>query len=331
MDKKNLQQLLQKAAAPSNLSQEEKEQLDQWYTSFDEDEKSLLVFRDTAHEELVQSRLLNRIQERLADEGNEQAIDNSPVIPLWKRFGFLYRSVAAVLLLVVLSASLLFYFNYTSLPVPVYTTASTPTGQVKLITLSDGSQVWLNGHSKLKYPKQFHGTTRELYLEGEAFFEVARDTTKPFMVHAGSLHTKVLGTAFNIRSYRNSSLARVSVARGKVAVSEGQQQVVLIADEEVSYHKQNKLMIKSEYDGKVLDWWQKGGSYQFREETLADVAIMLRSKFGKEITITNASLAAKKITASFDNTESLQDVTDALKFIVGLQVKHISTDKEEWY
>ncbi|MCC9138590.1 FecR family protein [Pontibacter silvestris] len=313
----------------NKLSPEEKGQLEQWYASFDEKEKDIIVFKNVAHEKLVQTRLLNRIRKQLPYKNDTLEANNTSVVPLWSRFSNRYLTVAAAFLLLMFSASLFFYLKSSSQP--EHTIVRTSVGEISRIALSDGSQVWLNANSELKYPEHFTSNTRELYLEGEAFFDVSRDTTKPFVVHAANLKTKVLGTAFNIRSHKNSSLMRVSVTRGKVAVSEGPQQVMLVASEEATYNKQTKSLIKSRFDAQMTDWWLEKGSYQFRDEALADVAIVLGNKFGKHITISNPALAAKRITASFKNSEPLQDVTETLKIIIGLQSKQVRAEELEWY
>ena len=92
-------------------------------------------------------------------------------------------------------------------------------GETGVVVLPDGSHVQLNAGSRLRYPEQFTDSTRQVYLEGEAFFEVAHDSAHPFIVHAGAIATRVLGTSFNIRSYADEADKIVSVKTGKVKVS----------------------------------------------------------------------------------------------------------------
>src|ERR1019366_6846207 len=87
------------------------------------------------------------------------------------------------------------------------------------IVLSDGSVVTLNSETTLRYPAEFNGQTREVYLDGEAFFDVAKDHKHPFIVHAGKMNVRVLGTAFNIKSYANDATSETTLIRGAIEVT----------------------------------------------------------------------------------------------------------------
>ena len=93
-------------------------------------------------------------------------------------------------------------------------------GEQRRLQLADGSVVWLNAGSRLRYPAAFARPQREVFLEGEAFFEVARDPKKPFLIHAGQSTTRVLGTSFSVRSYAREPAVVVVVVT--VAFSAGQ-------------------------------------------------------------------------------------------------------------
>ncbi|MDX5397043.1 MAG: FecR domain-containing protein, partial [Hymenobacteraceae bacterium] len=110
---------------------------------------------------------------------------------------------------------------------------STTSGQTKVL-LADGTQVWLNRNSKLRYPDTFEGNTREVYLEGEAFFDVQRNPEKPFLIHAQQSVTQVLGTSFNVEAYENQPEVKVTVVTGKVSLAEEgkQSEVVLTPGEQ---------------------------------------------------------------------------------------------------
>ncbi|MEK6552667.1 MAG: FecR domain-containing protein, partial [Bacteroidota bacterium] len=92
-------------------------------------------------------------------------------------------------------------------------------GEKYFATLSDGTIITLNADSKLKYPARFTNGTREIYLEGEAFFEVKQDTSRPFIVHSGNISTTVLGTKFNVSAFPNEKNIAVSLVEGSVKVS----------------------------------------------------------------------------------------------------------------
>ena len=93
-----------------------------------------------------------------------------------------------------------------------------PRGGEFQISLEDGTRVWLNSESTLKYPEVFTGTTREVFLEGEAYFEVARNTNCPFIVHTGIQNVRVLGTSFGITNYADDQNLTTTLVNGKVQV-----------------------------------------------------------------------------------------------------------------
>ena len=111
---------------------------------------------------------------------------------------------------------------------------STERAEYKYILLPDSTQVWLNAGSTLDYPEHFDETTREVTLTGEAYFDVKHAAEHPFIIHTGQIQTTVLGTAFNINAYTDRSNIQVSVSRGKVKVSRGDQLIAtLVKGQEV--------------------------------------------------------------------------------------------------
>jgi transmembrane sensor len=96
---------------------------------------------------------------------------------------------------------------------------STAKGAQSMILLPDGTRITLNADSRLDYPENFSGSTREVHLTGEAFFDVHKDALHPFIIHAGNMNIKVLGTAFNVKAYPNEKLMETTLIRGQIAVT----------------------------------------------------------------------------------------------------------------
>ena len=119
----------------------------------------------------------------------------------------------------IIGLGILVYFSYFRIPETRYLTKTTTRGQKATITLSDGSKVWLNAESTVTFAEQFDGETREISLEGEAFFDVVRNPNQPFIVKTDDLTTRVLGTSFNVSAYPGEKNIQVTVATGKVEVS----------------------------------------------------------------------------------------------------------------
>ncbi|SDG77194.1 FecR domain-containing protein [Chitinophaga filiformis] len=184
------------------------------------------------------------------------------------------------------------------------------------IELADGSKIWLNADSKLSYPEVFNGNSREVYLNGEAFFDIAANPKKPFIVHLSSGTVHVLGTSFNIRAYENEAV-QTSVKTGKVAfipvVAAGQQPdtIYITPDEKVTYRKafaENKedAIVRETTSAEDDKAWTEG-RLVFRDKTLEEIAAELERTFGKKVSFGSDAPRYYRLTGSFQDN-SLQDI-----------------------
>ncbi|MBW8684325.1 FecR family protein [Chitinophaga rhizophila] len=184
------------------------------------------------------------------------------------------------------------------------------------IELADGSKIWLNAESKLSYPDVFDGNTREVYLTGEAFFDIAPNPDKPFIVHfsAGSVH--VLGTSFNVRAYDNEAV-QTSVRTGKVAFIPNSRQgaqpdtIFITPDEKVTLQTavvtNNSNSIVKEITSAEDDKAWTEGRLIFRDKTLEEIASELERTFGKKVTFGSEAPRYYRLTGAFQDN-SLQDI-----------------------
>ncbi len=133
---------------------------------------------------------------------------------------YTWLAYAAMALLISAIAALFFQHLFIGKDTkPVYAEVSNPAGKRSRIILPDSSVVFLNAASKLHYLKAFNEDTREVLLDGEAFFEVVHDASRPFIVRSGVVSTTVLGTSFNVKAFRGDGRIAVTVQSGKVGVS----------------------------------------------------------------------------------------------------------------
>ncbi|SOD15327.1 FecR family protein [Pedobacter xixiisoli] len=185
----------------------------------------------------------------------------------------------------------------------------------KIITLGDGSVITLNNDSRIKYPKVFSDTLREVYLEGEAFFDVAKNKYKPFVVKTGKLSIKVLGTSFNIKHYSADQNINVVVATGKVGVkAAGQHQTWLLTPgHQLLYDKLNASAVQNLVDPADYIAWQRS-ELIFKDERLEDICKRLERWYDVKITIRNAQLKNKRISLKQKN-ESLSTVLKMLGIV----------------
>lgn len=194
----------------------------------------------------------------------------------------------------------------------IYAQTIVPLGEKVKLTLSDGSVIILNGGSRLRYPKKFNRDTREVVLlEGEAYFDIAHNKEKPFIIEAGGSKTQVLGTAFNIRSYAGFKNIEVTVTRGKVSVSkkgsENVAPVFLLPNEQVSINRMSWKMDKKSINAReIISWTQ--GKLIFNNELLKNVALILQHSYGIKINYKNQDIEEIRFTASFDQNDTLNEI-----------------------
>ncbi|WP_158447934.1 FecR family protein [Aquimarina longa] len=143
-----------------------------------------------------------------------------------------------------------------------YTEISIPNGKTFKIKLADGTMVWLNAGSKLRFPQNFVTTSdkRLVYLEGEAFFDVVKDINKPFIVNTNKVNIQVLGTQFNVSNYDTDSTIETTLVKGAVKVYEvdtPEHQIQLSPSYQASFDKENKSLIKERVDTSIYTSWMK--------------------------------------------------------------------------
>ncbi len=147
-------------------------------------------------------------------------------------------------------------------------TLTTPSGITAEVVLADGTTVWLNADSRLTYPDRFTGNTREVTLEGEAYFKVSHDARHPFIVKAGQLSTRVLGTEFNVRSYKESD-THVTLIEGSVQVNTPHATQRIQPGEDA--HFSGKSLLVERVDTETYTAWRNGEFY-FDNETFLTIA-----------------------------------------------------------
>ncbi len=199
---------------------------------------------------------------------------------------------------------------------------ATSKGERKEIKLPDGSMVWLNESSSMEYPAHFEANSRKVaLLEGEAYFDIKRDESKPFFVEASGTTTRVLGTAFNIRSYHFLKSILVTVTRGKVEVAkaEGADKKILLPNEQVYYDVKTREIRKVNVNSANAVAW-KEGRLLFDNESFANVIAILENKF--DVTIrAEESIRKYHMSAEFASTDSLPHILDLLSLANNLEYR----------
>ena len=152
----------------------------------------------------------------------------------------------------------------------VYNTLSTPRGGQYQVVLPDGSKVWLNAASSLLFPTAFTGSQRKVELTGEAYFEVAKNKDKPFLVKVGDMQVKVLGTHFNINAYSDENTIRTSLLEGSVKIiKDNKSKLLKPGNQAVLNKKQNEIDITDIDMNGVMAW--KNGLFQFEGDNITTI------------------------------------------------------------
>jgi len=213
---------------------------------------------------------------------------------------------------------------------------STRYGSKTNLVLPDGTKVWLNAGSKLNYDKNYGSSLREVGLIGEAYFDVVKNAEKPFIIHTGKIEIKVLGTAFNVKSYPGEKTIETSLIRGSIEITfkdRPSEKVILkpneklvVANEEVPviitkkrYFKQaNEPIVAISHlnyarrDSTIIETAWVQNKLFFQDESFRDLAAQMQRWYGVNIRFDNSEKDTLHFTGSFEN-ETIQQALDALR------------------
>jgi len=281
-----------------------------------------------------QHEIKRRIQENVVKK-----ISPTPV----RKISIIKVAVAATVALFCISVAYQYLYKNNSLKNIEINLAN---GQQRHITLEDGTKITLNASTRIIYPNSFKDSSkREVILIGEAFFDVAKNTKKPFIIHTPRMEISVLGTAFNVRDYENEKNAETTLIRGKVSIwKTGHTDKKFILNPNEKFVLSNAVinnnaqstnpkvvslqnttvtvqpLVVSDQDGTALEteWMLK--RMTIRDERLADIVIKLERMYGVEIQILSSNIATKRFSATFEN-EDLDNILKALQTVNFFQIK----------
>jgi len=196
-----------------------------------------------------------------------------------------------------------------------------PYGKRSDVVLADGTRIWLNSGSQLSYPSEFKTDSREVYLSGEAFFDVKANPDKPFYVITRDIKIKVLGTSFNVSSYTEDNTVQTVLVKGKVTAGKNKLfagTIDLKPGERLTYDKNNANLTKDEVDVQMYSSWING-YLEFLNMPVSEVFTRLERYYDHKITIDNG---LEKITFSgkLDLKENLKDVLENIAFASSIKV-----------
>lgn len=305
------------------------------------------------HEEQKYSNsdlMFQKIRERI---GVCAAVDEQKRSGKIRSISWFFKSVAAVILVISVTSAF-FYFHK---PLPSYGKAvasklqviQTPSRVKTKIALSDGTVITLNSETTLKYPLIFNGPVREVYLNGEAFFDVAKDRAHPFIVHTGKMNVRVLGTAFNIKSYSNDPNIETTLIRGTIEVTLADRpadRIIMKPNEKLILNNMSfrKLRAKDHLspltatavytnysltgltylkpnDTTIVETSWLNNKLVFKDEDFTELANRMERWYGVNIKFKVDSVRNYRFTGTFEK-ESLPQALNALKMIESFDYKY---------
>lgn len=179
--------------------------------------------------------------------------------------------------------------------------------------LPDGSVLWLNAASKVRIPAKFDGKQRTVYLdEGEAFFDIARNEKRPFYVHTPALTIKVLGTAFNVKSYKQLDEIRVAVTEGMVGIAKGDEELEKLAkDSELIFDKSAGVYSVRQVESQKLSRWRQGEIFLL-DAPLKDLVLAMEHKYQVNIAWPDERFDSERISIQVLPEQTLEEILGVL-------------------
>lgn len=277
---------------------EEREKVVRW---LDEDPEHIHQYRSLR--KLYDISLWSPIEENLQEEKQTRTLK-----PVWIEF----LKVAAVILITFLGTKA--FFDWKEDPVKMQTVI-VPAGQRAELLLADGTKVWLNSRSKLKFPDRFQKDARNVELDGEGYFEVTHKEEAPFTVHTSRYDVKVLGTEFNVKAYNSKNQFEASLLKGSVEVSNmNKSQVVRLRPDEQVISDGSQLIRSVILDKNYFRW--KEGLLCLDDESIGGLIDKLELYYDVKIIVQQASLMKYHYSGKFRISDGVEHVLKVL------QLKH---------
>jgi ferric-dicitrate binding protein FerR (iron transport regulator) len=304
MEKRSFIQLLRKhLKGQTNAS--ENSFLEKYYDLFGNEPEVTARLKDE-EKQTLKSEIFQAISEKVSEEGSR----SEPAILRDMKKASVLRAAAAILILVLTAAV---YLNIRKATKPLM--GSDQWIQKKenhLILLPDGSTVILGWGSRFYRSAAFDSVNREVYLEGQAYFDIAHNPEKPFIVHTGKLETTVLGTAFTVEARPGEENITVSVARGKVKITRVKKVLGFITPgEQIVYNKKKDNAMRQSIDVESKLGWKDQDLF-VDNVTVFEAARLLEERFRVKITVNDSVLAQNRFTTVFLKGEKLEQVMTSI-------------------
>lgn len=290
----------------ATISDQSKQELDLWVSSSSKNRKAYAAIKKLYH----QSSSVYYLSK--FDRDQDWSLIQKKIYRLKKRKVKKTRWLMAASIVIVVSLGL----YYSKLPRPLFYDKLEVSQSVKSYYLPDSTLVTLNVASKLFLSKKYGLENRALILEGEAFFDVKKNPSKPFVINSGKTKTTVLGTKFNILTNKKGSF--LTVTEGVVAFEAGDQSIVLNAREAASFNAESLVLNRSKINQNTIGWVT--GKLEFKNTPIGEVFYHLEKTYHVSFHMANLENSALRLTTSIDN-ESLSDVLQELETVLPIRIR----------
>lgn len=291
-----------------NSTKEEGQFLLSYYELFDSEPDGLALLSMEKREEL-KNHINNNIWENISFHEEEQqgnAIRS-------KRKSWIRGITAAAAAVFIIISTGMYFLNQSPSKARSLITRSDQIKEHRLIHLPDGSTVIIGAGSKLNYPSSFDGLSkREVYLEGQAYFDVKHNSVKPFIIHTGKIQTTVLGTAFNIKAWPDETEITVTVIRGKVKVQDENKTLGIITpNQQISYNKKKADVVRKVVNADEYLAWKEQDLF-LDNVTVAEALELLEDRYNVSISISDEQIQTNRFTTTFQKGASLEHVLKSI-------------------
>jgi len=256
---------------------------------------------------------LYKVMQRIENEDKQVVV---PKYTFWKRIA---RVAATIALLLISSMATLWYVNNKTVSTEAeLVQCYVPNGELKEVKLEDGTSIWINSGSLLIYPKHFNGDKRSVYLSGEAYFTVAKNLKKPFIVKTKDISVQALGTMFNVQSYPEMRQVTTTLEIGKVKVRSligGVVDEYLLPNEQVVFDNITSKFNKTIVDASTKSNWRQG-VLTFRSENMSNIISALERHYNITINYEDGKFTNRRFTVKFQKSENCNQAFEVLNLLI---------------
>lgn len=304
-------------------SEEELDKVKDWLNESDENARELFRMEEIYHlgkeEASLDEKKIEKAERLLFKRLKQEEARRIRMRKMntWMRY-------AAILICVFLATGLGYHILH-SKNEEVELVVVTARKEVKELMLPDGTKVWLNKHTTLKYPREFSAEGRNIFMEGEAYFEVKRDTKKPFIVRSEAMQVRVLGTVFNFKSDMTTHSAVATLIKGEIEVrgNHDEGMIILAPGQKAELNSVSRRLVVKQVDTGIENWYNN--EFVFEKADIYTIARTLENSYGVKIILAPDVDAKKTYTGAIKKKENVEDALNLIKNSIPIDYKIVGS------